>query len=624
MSTFTARLTPTAASSDPTKHVNYNLGMVLGVDDLNQEFAYLSGRDHWLARDLLGYGTVSGLRVFTENDAKGPRVAVAPGAALSPCGQLIRVPAAQCAFLNDFLKLDKTKQDLLARFSSPPASLIRLYVVLSYRECQTDDVPIPGEPCRSEDDVMMPSRLADDFKLELRLDPPNHTEEAAVRQFVAWLRGIDVTGSSASTPLDRFLAAVREAADDASSPPGSGARSIGGMVAVPFLTSPPASLHIHPDDLCRYLRGAFRLWVTELRPLVRPDFFAGGHGCPRAASASTGPDDDCVLLAELDVPVTRIDADLGVADPAGIVVDERSRPMLIHLRMLQEWLLCGRTAGASGSGSGAQGPPGPQGSQGTQGPPGPQGPQGVPGPPGPAGGGGSGGSGSPGPPGPQGVPGPQGPPGSPGSQGPPGAQGPTGAQGPPGTTGPAGSPGAAGSQGQQGGPGPQGQPGPQGATGPQGQPGPQGQAGPQGQPGPQGGAGPQGPQGAPGNTFIIAAGRFDAEGRAAPPPLFSFNNLTATRLVSATPTVPVPPGLYVLRFPGFTPTGRFVVKGKAVNGLAGLAVSFEVMASNDPALIAALTVAGQANALTTGIIVRLVSGQLTVPAGFMIEISQFP
>ena len=70
---------------DPAKHVNYNVGMVLGVDDFTQEFAYLSGRDQWMARDLIGYGTVRGLKVATEIDSvKGPRVIVDPGVAVSP------------------------------------------------------------------------------------------------------------------------------------------------------------------------------------------------------------------------------------------------------------------------------------------------------------------------------------------------------------------------------------------------------------------------------------------------------------------------------------------------------------------------------------------------------------
>ena len=219
MSTFTTRVATTpSAAPDPTKHVNYNVGMVLGVDDFNQEFAYLSGRDQWMARDLIGYGTVSGLRVFTENDAKGPRVVVDAGAAVSPRGQMIRVASAQCAYLNDWLKLDTTKAQLLTHIGSPP-SMLRAYVVLCYRECPTDDVPVPGEPCRSEDDVMMPSRLKDDFSLELVFHPPGQREEDAVRDFVSWLSQIEVSDAAASTPLEDFLDTLRAAAHLLTSPP---------------------------------------------------------------------------------------------------------------------------------------------------------------------------------------------------------------------------------------------------------------------------------------------------------------------------------------------------------------------------------------------------------------------
>src|SRR5678816_2094559 len=85
---------------DPTKHVNYTLGMVLGVDDLNQEFAYLSGRDQWMVRDLLGYGTVWGLAVGVDLNAAGNQeVRVSAGVAADPRGRLIRVTPAQCADL---------------------------------------------------------------------------------------------------------------------------------------------------------------------------------------------------------------------------------------------------------------------------------------------------------------------------------------------------------------------------------------------------------------------------------------------------------------------------------------------------------------------------------------------
>src|SRR5436189_3693569 len=100
MKTFMPRVSPADATPDPSKHVNYTLGMVLGVDDFKQEFAYLSGRDRWLARDLIGYGTVWGLDVRLEPSAGGVRGHVPPGTAPGPAGPLIRVGSGQCAAEN--------------------------------------------------------------------------------------------------------------------------------------------------------------------------------------------------------------------------------------------------------------------------------------------------------------------------------------------------------------------------------------------------------------------------------------------------------------------------------------------------------------------------------------------
>ena len=84
MNGFSDVTSPAVAVPDPSKHVKYNLGMVLGVDDFDQEFAYLSGRDQWLARDLIGFGTVCGLQVTSETGGQGPRVIVTPGVAVNP------------------------------------------------------------------------------------------------------------------------------------------------------------------------------------------------------------------------------------------------------------------------------------------------------------------------------------------------------------------------------------------------------------------------------------------------------------------------------------------------------------------------------------------------------------
>ena len=114
--------------------------------------------------------------------------------------------------------------------------------------------------------------------------------------------------------------------------------------------SPPGSLVINDSDLCGYLDAAFRLWVTELRPKWRPDFFAGVHGTSIDKGSSIGRTEECLLLAEVDVPaiIPAGGVDWVVKDPALIRVDEERRPIVVHLRMLQEMLLAA-TASSSRS-----------------------------------------------------------------------------------------------------------------------------------------------------------------------------------------------------------------------------------------------------------------------------------
>jgi len=317
---------------DLTKHVNFTSGMILGVDDFTQEFAYLAGRDQWLARDALGYGTISGLSVRIEEDAeKGHRVMILPGAAVSPRGQFICVPSAQCAYLNQWLAaaraedLVKYVKTINAPVTSPPTSPppaatneITLYVVLCYRDCATDNVPIPGEPCRSEDELTAASRITDDFSLELRFESPNQPEEAKVREYVEWLKKIKISETDASTPIADFIEAIRARWLAPASPP---------------VTSPTV-LQIRTTDISEYMRTAFRVWVTELRIILSER----KTGC--AVEMTGGAKlEDCVLLAELRIPLVPISTGWEVSDTKEIELDEKKRPFLLHLRILQEWML---------------------------------------------------------------------------------------------------------------------------------------------------------------------------------------------------------------------------------------------------------------------------------------------
>jgi hypothetical protein len=348
------------ATFDPTEHVNFTKGMVLGVDDFRQEFAYLSGRDEWLARDAVGYGTLAGLHVFVEESgAEGPRLHVTAGSALVPGGKHVCVGADQCAVLNKWLAkpgnaaiVNQILNPGSATSSpplSPPASpadvtsgTISLYLTLCYADCTAFPVPIPGEPCRSEADLMADSRVVDDFRLELRKDPPAQVEEDALRDFVRWLHANVQPGAGTSPPGDEaaWLAALHAAVQpwldaEAMSPPLSPSASAGTLGDYLFDLS-PAGVQVGDGQMCDFLRVAFRFWVTELRPMWMA----------RICHVPMVKDQDCVLLARVEFDVEFIGGSPTGAwqvagSPAIVAVDESTRPFLVHLRLVQEWMMCG-------------------------------------------------------------------------------------------------------------------------------------------------------------------------------------------------------------------------------------------------------------------------------------------
>ncbi|HEX6186406.1 MAG TPA: DNA-directed RNA polymerase I subunit RPA34, partial [Pyrinomonadaceae bacterium] len=337
MSAFVPRaVASTLAEPDPSKHVNYTLGMVLGVDDFKQEFAYLSGRAQWLGRDLFGYGTASGLQVNIEVEGNAPQVVVTPGVAVSPRGQSIRVSPAQCADLDTWLTTHR--EELGKRLGEVKVNTAetRLYVTLCYRECKTDMVPIPGEPCRSADETLAASRVTDDFKLELRFDPPAQREEDALREYAEWLGQIEIKSESSETPkLQEFEDAIRKMVRDQSQAKGSTSLMTG---------PPPADLKIEAKHTAKYLRTALNFWVTELRSKLqswRPEV---GSGLDAKTADKV---EECVLLAEVRVPLKRASttAVWRAGEVKNIQVLEDRRPVVAHARMLQELLLgVGRVA----------------------------------------------------------------------------------------------------------------------------------------------------------------------------------------------------------------------------------------------------------------------------------------
>jgi hypothetical protein len=318
------------AALDPLQRVRYSFGMVLGVDDFRQEQAYLMSRDERALRETIGYGVISGLGVAAPVPASasdGQQVRVAPGLALMPDGRLVAVRAEQCANLQAWLDAEKARD---AATDTRPT----VYVLLRYAEASGSPVPIPGEPCRDESELSADARIADSFALDFSWTPPDAAEDLALRAVVAWIRGIKVrTTVPAGQTLATFQADVerglREAIATAWGDPHAPTPAMPAAATPPLprpsrvnLPAPPKELQIPRADMAAYYAAAFEVWTRLLR-----GGFMARHGPVPAAEP----------LAERALLLAAIDAKAGAGGARGVRL--LGRPQLLHLRLLQEWLL---------------------------------------------------------------------------------------------------------------------------------------------------------------------------------------------------------------------------------------------------------------------------------------------
>lgn len=319
---------------DPSKRVNYSFGLVLGVDEFLQEQTHLLEKHRRHNRMLHGFGTVAGLKVTVPSDVDPPEIRVANGLAVSPGGFDICVPNVMCAKVNDWLAANA--QELRDRFGNPPTT-IGLCVVLCYRECATDIVPVPGEPCRTDEEAMAPSRLADSFELKLcvtpETSPPSLTPISSPPSDTHLC--LCPPASARKTGEFEFGQLLRRIEIDAGGSPFATAAQLEDAVRAILVieaggvpSPPPGVLTIDPVIAPDMLGTVARVWATEVLPelLRRDKETACGPACGK-----------CVLLADLQIQVAANNTVQG--GPSGITVDETRRPILLATTLLQEWLL---------------------------------------------------------------------------------------------------------------------------------------------------------------------------------------------------------------------------------------------------------------------------------------------
>jgi hypothetical protein len=422
----------------PNERLNYVLGQVLGVNDFQQEQTYFLHKSRLHNRSLHGYGTVWGLDVTIAGTGDNLEVQVASGLAIDTRGREMLVDALQCAKLNTWLGMGSAADSTIPNrdILMPPAddvNRLQVFVVLCYDECKTLEQAILGNPCRVDtngNSVLQPTRIRDDFRLELRATPPIQNEEDRVRAVGQLLANITLDPDAAelaAADRDTLLDQLQQALDHPAL-----------ISTIPRTTLQLAQGH-------NILREVLRYWVTNTRPeldrlhpimlrvlnkigfaaggtnlngivlterierfldaideylankdisvidaLPQQDYSATTHARIREAvlnhwatkpESCPAPEDPCILLASVIFTLT----DTGLVNEATpIDIINLQRPYLLHTRLLQELLLSGGVRGPAGvpGAAGEQGPPGPAGAAGVQGPPGPAGVPGANGVPG--------------------------------------------------------------------------------------------------------------------------------------------------------------------------------------------------------------------------------------------------
>jgi hypothetical protein len=363
---------------DLSKRVRYSTGLVLGVDEFEQDQAYFIERDRLLSRALHGYGVVQGLGVeVTAPASERPQVTVQPGLAMVPSGQHVCVEQTQCAVLEDWLSQQPSSTVFPSRESesggeSPPADVepkeVCLSVVLRYGTCETDFVPIPGEPCRSAEDSRAPSRLADDFSLALEFhqDRPPQIEEHATRLLGRLLRALEVRPNgpyvlNGGPDLTRLITALPEAlsaVDDPAKATLSELETASG-VTIPTDERGGPVLPVEPGQETAVLRAVEVAWVRDTRrrllrmghdPNVDP--LGSGRGADGYCQPVPKGDDGivlgtfCLFVEPMESPEANGTSGLkpapqalddeGNLDAAALKVSQEERPRLLASRVLQE------------------------------------------------------------------------------------------------------------------------------------------------------------------------------------------------------------------------------------------------------------------------------------------------
>ncbi len=306
-------------NKDPLQRINYAFGLVLGVDEFVDEQCYFLEKEYMHNRALHGCGTVSGLHVSAAANNEDIEIRVAPGMGIDQYGRLFVVSNEQCASLLTWLAdQEVTGQDQT------------LYVVARYAECETELVPIAGQPCSSSEQLSAPSRIRDTFEISFALRPPPHQRHNAVVNLGEFLSRFR-RDTEAESLGDLGTAARLEAiiGPDVVNQTSADFQTHLNMIIADLTNNAGAQLiPVLPGEAETLVNAIFAYWITRVRPQLLPDLI--NPATPENAEAEPPVPD--ILLAQIDVAGAGQEA-LELGD---ITIDNTLRPYLLHTQLIQE------------------------------------------------------------------------------------------------------------------------------------------------------------------------------------------------------------------------------------------------------------------------------------------------
>jgi hypothetical protein len=300
---------------DPDQRVNYEFGLVLGVNEFRQEQAYFLEKNYLCNRELHGCGTVSGLKVTLQapgDDANDRVVTVEPGIAVDQWGRSIVVRNILCAHLQAWLaKQDQDNQNSVATHLDA-AGNGHVYVVANYQAEPEAFVPVPVQGCNSEI-TQAASRIHDSYNIALTWTKPALPAWDAERNFARLLSQICIVPETSTSDEQKIIDCIRQLDQPhPETPPG---------IVSPQILQLPASQA--REALARILG----IWVTEMRPKLL------------SLDARDTVDNPAILLASIDLKLQKGVATNGSWQILLAQPNDEQRPLLLNAQLAQATIL---------------------------------------------------------------------------------------------------------------------------------------------------------------------------------------------------------------------------------------------------------------------------------------------